>query len=104
MMSFSLRNAVPPQGHCVPGGRILLESTVYQESEPSRANRSTTAAFTAFDCNSFPQASQKNTAMGKPQTRWREIHQSGRVAIMLEMRSSPHPGSQFTFLISSSER
>ena len=30
--------------------------------------------------------------MGTPQTRWREMHQSGRVAIMLEMRSSPQAG------------
>ena len=36
--------------------------------------------------------------------RWREIHQSGRVAIMLAMRSSPQLGSQRTFLISSSAR
>ena len=42
--------------------------------------------------------------MGTPQMRWREMHQSGRVAIMLEMRSSPHAGSHFTRLISSSAR
>ncbi len=42
--------------------------------------------------------------MGTPQMRWREMHQSGRVAIMLEMRSSPQAGSQTTFLISSSAR
>src|ERR1019366_8488350 len=42
--------------------------------------------------------------MGTPQMRWREIHQSGRVATMFEMRSSPQAGSHFTFLISSSAR
>ena len=42
--------------------------------------------------------------MGTPQTRCREMHQSGRVAIMLCMRSSPHAGSHFTFLMSSSVR
>ena len=47
---------------------------------------------------------QRKTAIGTPQMRWREMHQSGRVAIMLEMRSSPHAGSHFTFLISSSAR
>ena len=36
--------------------------------------------------------------MGTPQTRWREMHQSGRVAIMLEMRSSPQAGIHFTLL------
>ena len=42
--------------------------------------------------------------MGTPQMRWREMHQSGRVAIMLEMRSSPQAGSHFTLRISSSAR
>ena len=32
--------------------------------------------------------------IGTPQTRWREMHQSGRAAIMLEMRSSPQAGIQ----------
>ena len=34
--------------------------------------------------------------MGTPQMRWREMHQSGRVAIMLAMRSSPQAGSHLT--------
>src|SRR5665213_2542223 len=42
--------------------------------------------------------------MGTPQMRWREMHQSGRVAIMLEMRSSPQLGSHVTFLISAKAR
>ncbi len=42
--------------------------------------------------------------MGTPQTRCREMHQSGRVAIMFERRSSPQAGSHFTCLISSSVR
>ena len=40
--------------------------------------------------------------MGTPHTRWREMHQSGRVATMLEMRSSPQAGIHFTCLIASS--
>ena len=50
------------------------------------------------------QPSHWNIAMGTPQTRWREMHQSGRPATMLAMRSSPQDGSHFTFLISSSAR
>src|SRR5215472_7286819 len=50
----------------------------------------------------LPQSPHRNTAMGTPQTRWREMHQSGRVSIMFDMRSSPQDGSHFTFLISSS--
>src|SRR5262249_9494121 len=104
MMSLSLRNVLPPQGHLVPCGTIASAGCLYQESEPSRANISTTTWFTCLDSSSLPQASQKKTAMGTPQTRWREMHQSGRVAIMLAMRSSPQAGSHFTFLISSSAR
>ena len=39
--------------------------------------------------------------MGTPQMRWRLMHQSGRVAIMLVMRSLPQAGSQTTLSISS---
>src|SRR5579864_6894880 len=105
MMSVSLRNADPLHpGHLVPERRMSLASFVYQASAPSRAKSSTTELCDSFDSSSLPQPSQKNTAMGTPQTRWREMHQSGRVAIMLLMRSSPHAGIHFTFLISSSER
>jgi hypothetical protein len=38
---------------------------------------------------------------GTPQMRWRLMHQSGRVAIMLVMRSLPQAGSQTTLSISS---
>src|SRR6185312_7571074 len=104
MMSFSLRNALPPHWHFVPDGRICEASRVYQESAPSRANRSTTVLFTSLDSRSLSQASQKKTAIGTPHTLCREMHQSGRVAIMLLIRSSPHAGIHLTFLISSSER
>src|ERR1700727_1843396 len=105
MISISLRNAVPLQaGHFVPAGRILLTSMVYQASAPSRANKFTTAVCDSFESSSLPQPSQKKTAIGTPHIRWREMHQSGRVAIILLIRSSPHAGIHFTFLISSSER
>ncbi len=47
---------------------------------------------------------QRKTAMGTPQIRWREMHQSGREDTMLAMRSCPHWGSHFTRPISSSAR
>src|SRR2546423_9943922 len=91
MMSASLRNWVEPHpAHFVPGGRMFPGSSLYQESAPSRANRLTTASFASLDSSSLPQPEQKKTAMGTPQTRWREMHQSGRVAIMLEIRSEEH--------------
>ena len=46
-------------------------------------------------------SSHRKTAMGTPQMRWRLMHQSGRVAIMLVMRSLPQAGSQTTLSISS---
>src|SRR5471030_2531638 len=66
MMSFSLRNAVPPHSHLAPLGTISAASRMYHESAPSRPNRSTTALFTSFDSRSLPQASQKKTAIGTP--------------------------------------
>ena len=35
--------------------------------------------------------------MGRPQRRWREMHQSARSRTMLVMRSPPQAGSQVTF-------
>src|SRR4051812_4054434 len=107
MMSISLRNSAPPHlEHFVPGGRMSANDWRYHASAPSRAKRATTFLFTSFERSSVLHDSlaQKNTAMGTPQMRCRLMHQSGRVAIMLEMRSSPHDGSQWTFLISSSAR
>src|SRR6202030_2398084 len=90
--------------HLVPGGRIVSASGVYHASAPSLPKSSTIFLLTAGSLSGFPHPSQRNTAMGTPHTRCREMHQSGRVAIMFEMRSSPHAGSHFTFLISSSVR
>src|SRR5215469_12005029 len=103
IMSNSLRNFCALQlGHFTSGGTISFTSRVYQASAPSRANRATTASFAALDRSGSLQPSQKKIGMGTPQTRWREMHQSGRVATMLEIRSCPQPGSHLTFAISSS--
>src|SRR5450755_3496221 len=89
-------------GHFVPAGTIESVSEVNHESAPARANNSTTLRLMAGSFSGLPQLSQRKTAIGTPQTRCREMHQSGRVSIMLERRSSPHAGSHLTFLISSS--
>jgi hypothetical protein len=39
--------------------------------------------------------------IGTPQARWREMHQSGRLATMLWMRSRPHAGIHRTPSIAS---
>src|SRR5262252_1405848 len=104
-MSVSFSNVLPPQwGHVVPGGRMLSDSGVNHASAPDRPNNSTTLRLTALSRSGFPQLSHRNTAMGTPHTRCREMHQSGLVWIMFDSRSSPQPGSHFTFLISSSVR
>src|SRR3979409_1475244 len=104
-MSVSFSNLVLPQcGHFMPDARIVSDSDVNKASAPELAKSSTTLRLVGRSLSGLPQLSQRNTAMGTPQTRCREIHQSGRVAIMFDMRSSPHAGSHFTFLISSSVR
>src|SRR5215469_3193512 len=104
-MSVSFSNVAPPQcGHFVPGGRIVSDSGVNQASAPDFRNNLTTFWLTALSLSGLPQPSHKNTAIGTPHTRCREMHQSGRVSIMFERRSSPHDGSQLTLLIFSSVR
>src|ERR1700682_3244539 len=104
-MSVSFLNVVPPQcRHFAPGASRASASEEYQASAPDFANKAMTLRFREGSFIGFSQPSHKNTAMGTPQMRCREMHQSGRVAIMFEMRSSPHAGSHFTFLISSSVR
>src|SRR5438876_296402 len=103
-MSFSFVKAVPLQlAHLAPCASWSVAS-VYQESAPDFANSSTTLRFTAGSFSGLPHPVHANTAIGTPHTRCREMHQSGRVSTILEMRSSPHSGSHFTFLISSRAR
>src|ERR1051325_12173566 len=93
-MSVSFSNFVPPQcGHFVPARKRLSDSGVNQESAPDFLKSSTTLRLTAFSLSGLPQPSHRNTAIGSPHTRCREMHQSGRVSIMFDNRSSPHAGS-----------
>src|SRR6202167_6548551 len=104
-MSVSLSNLELPQcGHFVQAERIVSDSDVNHASAPERAKSSTTLRLIAWSLSGLPQLSQRKTAMGTPHTRCREMHQSGRVAIMFDSRSSPHAGSHFTCLISASVR
>ena len=43
-----------------------------------------------------PHFVQSIAGIGTPQARWREMHQSGRLAIMPSMRAWPHDGIQRT--------
>src|SRR5215469_11727475 len=104
-MSVSFSNLVLLQcGHWVPGGKIVSDSGVNQASAPDLRKSSTTFWLMALSFSGLPQAAHRSTAMGTPQTRCREMHQSGRVSIMFDIRSSPQDVSHFTLLISSSVR
>src|SRR5579872_1089224 len=104
-MSVSFSNLVSPQcGHFVPAGTMLFGASVNHASAPDLRNRSTTFWLIALSLSGLPHPSHRKTAMGTPHTRCREMHQSGRVSIMFDRRSSPHAGSHFTFLISAKVR
>jgi hypothetical protein len=104
-MSVSGRNVVPPHfGHFVAGGTSSAGGRRYQASAPSRSNTSATCAQSASLAIGSPHASQYIATTGTPQSRWREMHQSGRVAIMFAIRSFPQPGIQRTRSISASAR
>jgi len=69
-------------------------SRLYQELDPAAAKDLSTFSTTAGSRSGSSQFLQKKAGRGTPQSRWREMHQSGRLAIMLAMRSWPQAGSQ----------
>src|SRR3989442_3771364 len=97
-MSCSLTNEVAPQfAHFTPSVKESA-SGVYQASAPDFLNNSTTLRLTAGSFSGLLHPEHANTAIGTPQTRCREMHQSGRGSTILAMRSSPPAASHFTFL------
>src|ERR1700735_87981 len=48
-----------------------------------------------------PHFAHLTAGIGTPHARWREIHQSGRVSVMLRIRSRDHAGYHFTLSIAS---
>ena len=77
----------------VPAAMNSAASLLYQEFGPCRGE----GLLHVFDGGGVAAAVrrmslQKKAGRGTPQSRWREMHQSGRLAIMLAMRSSPQAG------------
>ena len=68
----------------------------YQDSTPYVSNTPAVFATSSGVMIASPHAVQSTAGMGTPHTRWREMHQSGRCATMLNMRSWPHGGIHFT--------
>ncbi len=86
------------------GGSRSSGVRMYQASADSFAKRETMRLLISGLRSGSPHLRQRKTAMGTPQMRWREMHQSGRVATILVMRSCPQAGSHLTVLISSRAR
>src|SRR5262245_23289254 len=97
-MFISRSKLEPPHfEQTIPGGRNSSVGRSYQASAPYCSNtlaaRSTSAG---VKCAS-PHAVQSTAGIGTPQTRWREMHQSGRFASMLKILSCPHDGIHLTW-------
>src|SRR5882757_9536789 len=101
-MSDSLVNSAHPHlAQVVPGGSSSAADRVYQISAVCAANSATIGSRYLRSMIGVRQFLHSKAIMGTPQMRWREMHQSGRVAIMLEIRSSPQEGIHLTLRIAS---
>src|SRR5881396_2978615 len=96
-MFISRSNVAPPhEGHVRPAGMNSAVGRSYHASAPYCSNTSAAFSTSAGVARASLHVAQSTAGMGTPQTRWREMHQSGRFAIMLYMRSWPHEGIHFT--------
>ena len=96
-MFISRSNVVPPHaGQVRPSGTKSLVGRSYHESAPKRSNTDAVFSISAGVRIASPHAVQSTAGIGTPHARWREMHQSGRFATMLNMRSWPQAGTQST--------
>src|SRR2546421_3843632 len=96
-MFISRSKLVPPHfGHVRPAGMKSLVGRSYHESAPNRSNTPAAFSTSAGVTIASPHRVQSTAGIGTPHTRWREMHQSGRLATMLYIRSWPHDGIHFT--------
>src|SRR5580765_7683891 len=93
---------LPHVGHTRSAGTNSSVGLSYHESAPYCSK--TAAVFDTSDgvVIAVPHFAQSTAGIGTPQTRWREMHQSGRFATMLYMRSCPHDGIHRTLLSTAS--
>src|SRR5471032_734918 len=98
-MFISRSKLVPPQdGHVNPSGMNSSVGRSYQASAPYVSKTPAVFSTSAGDVIASPHFVQSTAGIGTPQTRWREMHQSGLVATMLYIRSWPHDGIHRTLL------
>src|SRR5712691_1857365 len=83
-MFISRSNAVPPHdGQVKPSGTKSDVGRSYQESAPYCSKTLAVCSTSAGVTIASPHFEQSTAGIGTPHARWREIHQSGRFAIML---------------------
>src|SRR5262245_1829536 len=83
-MSRSRSNDVPPhEGQPKPSGRNSSIGRSYHESALYVSNTDAALSTSAGVRIASPHAVQSTAGIGTPHTRWREIHQSGRLVTML---------------------
>ena len=68
----------------------------YHASAPCSSNTDAARSTSAAVRIASPHVVQSTAGIGTPQARWREMHQSGRFASMLKIRSRPHAGIHLT--------
>src|ERR1700722_14589048 len=101
-MSSSLMKTAPPHfAHLTPGATKSAAGRMYHASEPSRAKISSTQSIVTSSGATSSHSAHLTAGIGPPQARWREIVQSGRVSVMLRIRSRDHVGYHFTLSIAS---
>src|SRR6185436_7971887 len=85
-----------------PSGMNSSVGCSYHASAPYVSKTDAVFSTSAGDVIASPHLVQSTAGIGTPQTRWREMHQSGRFATMLYMRSWPQDGIHFTWLSTAS--
>src|SRR5438128_5480011 len=79
-MFISRSKLAPPHfGHVRPAGMKSLLGRSYHESAPYCSKTAAVFSTSAGVTIASPQAVQSTAGIGTPQTRWREMHQSGRL-------------------------
>ena len=89
-------------GSVSPSGRNSSIGRSYHASAPCSANTAAARSASGAVSTASPHFTQSTAGIGTPHDRWREMHQSGRLASISVRRSSPHAGSHETCLTASS--
>src|SRR5206468_1258788 len=96
-MFISRSNVVPPHdGQARSDGTKSSVGRSYHESAPYCSNTAAVFSTSAGVTIASPHLTQSTAGIGTPHARWREMHQSGRFATMLYMRSWPQGGTHST--------